>query len=327
MAAGTWGPYQYYSYGVVAGKNVPDGNPITISGNVTFAAGGGCPGGLLTAGAAQPYPTFPTYIFYGGMNALGNLTLGPGQYVMAGTNGSNGSYVLNARGGTITGDTATGTMIILTDANYPGLGTPVTAGLPTQLSNISTVAGLDTTNITSLLQGSMYMKDATVTLSGVVNSTTGSSLPVSMDSYTGIAFWQDRRNSTVEYNDYPTIAPNCPNTSCTTDDGTVVGCANVGAASAGGCAATQTNAEIVTDNHVTQTSPGINLDPGNGSFTVTGAFYQPRGAWVSITHGTAFGAGGFQVITGSLELTSGNDKLLLQGPTNPIITYKAVLIR
>ena len=331
---GTIGPYQYYSYTTSNGGGpIPDGQPIQLGGNVTFSSSAGCPGGSYSiSGATQPYAMFPTYIFYGGLSTKNaNVTLGPGEYVMAGTNSAtqaNGSncpaagYVLCLNGGTITGDSTTGTMFILTDTNYPGLSTPVVSGLPAQSS---TIPNFGISALPGLYQGSVNLKDPTVILTGAVNSTvSGSNLPSNMNVYSGIAIWQDRRNSMIEYNDYPTLAPSC-GTNCTTDDGTFVGCANNGSLP-GQCVAPQTLAEL-TENHVTANSPWLNLDPGNGSFTVTGAYYQPRGAWITITHGTGFGGGAFQVITGSFQLTSGNDTLLLQGPTNPILRYKAVLIR
>ena len=59
---------------------------------------------------------------------------------------------------------------------------------------------------------------------------------------------------------------------------------------------------------------------------MSGAFYQPRGAWLEITSGTGTLGGPLQVITGALIEGGGNTSLLLSGPTNPIITYKPVLI-
>src|SRR6202011_4522235 len=131
------------------------------------------------------------------------------------------------------------------------------------------------------------------------NSTVaGSALPVSMNPYTGIVWWQDRRNSMVEYNQCtssavctnPTLAPNC-GALCTKDDGTVVAC---GDHSTGQWMASQTLQQIVTDNHVTSTSPGVTLDPGSGSIKVNGVYYQPRGAWIKIQGGNAFGSGSLQ---------------------------------
>jgi len=97
-------------------------------------------------------------------------------------------------------------------------------------------------------------------------------------------------------------------------------------------------AAMMTANHVTVDSPGIIMDPGNGNIALQGVFYQPRGAWMDFVAGNAgftcpanFGGGPNQqcpleVITGALFLDNGTTSLNLNGPTNPIITYKPVLI-
>jgi len=59
---------------------------------------------------------------------------------------------------------------------------------------------------------------------------------------------------------------------------------------------------------------------------MSGAFYQPRGAWLYIKHGTGSLGGPLQFITGALIEDTGDTNLLLSGPTNPIISYKTVLI-
>ena len=100
----------YYSYHAVSGgKPVPDGGQISIgNAGATFSQGSGsagasasCPavsalvGGVTlntvqTGGVAnQTTADFPTYIFMGGLQNNGTMTLGPGQYVMAGTNSTN----------------------------------------------------------------------------------------------------------------------------------------------------------------------------------------------------------------------------------------------
>jgi hypothetical protein len=84
---------------------------------------------------------------------------------------------------------------------------------------------------------------------------------------------------------------------------------------------------VVNENHVTATSPSVSIEPGNPGLNLTGVFYQPRGAWFEDDHGVGFTAGDLMIMTGSFRTTTGTDKLLLQGPTNPLITYKAVLIQ
>ena len=341
----TLGPYQYYSYQTVAGVKVPDGKQISFAGAVTFSnSASGCPDPLNTGnvvytnpnGVSQGSSNFPTYIFYGGMNANGStVTMGPGQYVMAGTNtlatidsqNKNVPVVFQAgnSGTNITGDTSTGTMWVFTDANYPGMATQLT-NVPGNISAIQT-----------LTQGSMYFKDAAISLSGLIGSANqGSHLPPGLDSYSGITWWQDRRNSDVGYNEASGSA-GCPSagTLCTGDDGTVLVCG-----SNGDCpdASDSALAAMMTANHVTTTSPGLVMDPGNAKIALNGVFYQPRGAWMDFVAGNsgfqcsvAQGGGPnsqcpLEVITGALLLDHGTVALDLAGPTNPIITYKPVLI-
>jgi hypothetical protein len=326
----TLGPYQYYSYTTdpKTGLKTPDGNPISISGTVTFGASG-CPG-VFNGGAPQPSALFPTYIFYGGLNQSGTTTFTAGQYVMAGTKTSGGN-VFTATG-TIQPDASaisTGTMFVFTDGNYPGLGTPVSTGQPTQLSGLTSI-GLDTTNINSLVQGGISVTGAYITLYGLVNSTVGSNLPTVMDAYTGIVWWQDRRNSVVGYsqnlNNY-----GCINASvCNGDNGSVAYCSLT-------CVGGTVPAGMITANHTSVTSPGIVISPGNGNLALYGAFYQPRGAWIQLGNSAGGGTSGFtcanntpcplQLVTGALDMSAGDTAVILAGPTNAIVTYKPVLIR
>jgi Flp pilus assembly protein TadG len=333
----TLGPYQYYSYKVVSGQKIPDGNPITPTGNVTFSTvnSGACPGGgffmngATSGSGTNQSPAFPAYIFWGGMNATANntsVTFGPGQYVMAGTNSQSG-VLFNAS--TATGDTTTGTMFVFTDGNYPGLST--------QTGNIPNFAN----NMPVLYQGvlggtdpSSAFKGASIDLSGVVGSNNATSaLPAALDQYSGIVWWQDRRNSTVGY-DLASNSPGCP--LCDGDNGSVLYC-NMGCP--GGTPPTtlinQAN-PANSANHVTYTSPQIGIAPGNGHVGLQGIVYQPRGAWLFSSAGNS----GFQctiggqlqqcpleVVTGALVLDKGTTGLLLQGPTLPIIKYRAALIQ
>ena len=334
----TLGPYQYYSYHTDSlGNKIPDGNAITPTGNVTFSTvnSGACPGGgFFTNGAASGSGTgqstsFPAYIFWGGMNATANnksINFGPGQYVMAGTNTA-GGVLFNAT--SATGDTATGTMFVFTDGNYPGLST--------QTGNIPNFAN----NMPVLYQGvlggtdpSSAFKNATIDLSGVVNSSNATSaLPAALDAYSGIVWWQDRRNSTVGYNE-PSGSSGCP--LCTADDGSVLYC-NMGCPGGTPPTALINQASPANSaNHVTYTSPQIGIAPGTGHVGLNGVIYQPRGAWLFVAAGNS----GFQctiggnlqqcpleVVTGALVLDKGTTGLLLQGPTLPIIKYKAALIQ
>jgi len=275
------------------------------------------------------------------MNAgSANITMGPGQYVMAGTktqvdiNGGNKNVdvVFQEQGASITGDLNTGSMWVFTDANYPGMST-----------HLSNVPG-DTTAISNLTQGSMYFKDGSIILDGLINNkNTGSTLPDGLNAYSGIVWWQDRRNSDVGYNQAAN-SPACvaAGVTCTGDDGTVLVCATNSDCLTGSPSVNGNNdsklAKMLAANHVTATSPGLVMDPGNANIALNGVFYQPRGAWMSFVAGNAgftcqpSQGGGpnnqcpLQVITGALLLNQGTVSLNLFGPTNPIIQYKPVLI-
>jgi len=185
----TVGPFQYYSYtpGAAPGPNgtiPPNGNPITVNDIVSFQPSGQCAftGAQFTAGATQVNGTFPTTIFYGGLNASGNqssVTFGPGQYVMAGTRGTT---VFNMDRSNIAGNAPTGTMFITTDASYDGALTTQTAA--------PALAGI---NAVGLHMGSVQMKNRFVTLTGVTQNA-----PAAITQFhKNVLFWQDRRNSNV----------------------------------------------------------------------------------------------------------------------------------
>ena len=316
VLSGALGPYQYYS-SVSSSNPAPTGLPITIGATATFSTTGSCPSGQVSSlGSSQASSSFPTYIFWGGLNVQASTTFGPGEYVMAGVNSSaSGATVFNATGtkSTITGDSTSGTLMIFTDGNYYGQ-------LSTQITAIPSYG-----NMPVLYQGTIGFKDASLTLSGVVSSAAGGSAGSTFDQYTGIVWWQDRRNSDVGYNE-PSTSTGC-NSSCTGDDGSVISCAM-------GCANGNSTTPnfLATSNHVTSTSPGVYIDPGNGNIGLNGVFYQPRGAWLEFVHGTTgltCGSGNcpLQVITGSLIEDQGDTGMLLNGPTNPLQTFKATLIQ
>jgi len=328
------GPLQYYSYDPSSPTKAPNGLPLTLQGDVSFSKDStitGCPGApankVYTAGASQSSSAFPTYIFYGGMDAGANtITLRAGQYVMAGTSGT---AVFDEKNGSTQPDNSTGintgTMMIATDSYYPGL-----ADQWALLTN----AGINTSAIANLKQGQIAMKNGQIEMQGLINSNvSGSTLPSGLNAYSGIAIWQDRRNSDVAYNAAPG-SPGCPD--CTGDDGTVLYCAT------GGDCAIPDSAKLATRlaaNHVTATSPGgINAASGNANVALQGVFYQPRGAWMDLSNGnvgftcpSTFGGSPnqqcpLQIVTGALLLGNGTTSVNLAGPTNPLITYKPVLI-
>jgi Flp pilus assembly protein TadG len=334
----TLGPYLYYSYSALAGgKPVPDGVPIVVSGSTTFSQGAGslgasasCPAvsaGTLntiqTGGAAnQTNANFPTYIFVGGLSNSGTMTIGPGQYVMAGTNNaSNGMVFTNS--GTINGASAaakaTGSLFIFTDAAYPGM-------------NLSSNTAANFTPLvtggTALNQGSIDIQNnSDITMYGLVNSAVGGNLPPAMNVDTGLVWWQDRRNSTVGYNEAPG-SPGC-SANCTGDDGSVISCGI-------GCleGSSSTTNTLATANHVRPNSPGVQWSNGNTKVALNGVYYQPRGAWLHFGNGnTGFNCSAsagrcpLQVVTGALLMDNGATRMVLLGPNNPLITYRAVLVQ
>jgi Flp pilus assembly protein TadG len=249
----------------------------------------------------------------------GTMNLGPGQYVMAGTNSTSGDVFANngTVDGTSTAAQATGTMFLFTDAAYPGMN----------------LTSSTATDFSSLVSGGSALNQGTITANGslemygLVNSSVGgSSVPAALNTYTGVTWWQDRRNSVVGYNE-AAGSPGC-NASCTGDDGSVISCAI-------GCTnGSQATPNIMaTANHVTATSPGgVNFTNGNTKWGLHGVYYQPRGAWTDLGNGnTGINCGAascpLQLITGALFMGNGNTRMVLAGPNNPLISYKAVLIQ
>jgi hypothetical protein len=287
----TVGPYQYYTYTTDKnGNRTPTGAPILIdkNTNVTFttSTANTCnfAGAVFTAGATQVNGTFPTYIFWGGLNISGNantsVSFAAGQYVMAGTTTQTNGLVLNMEKSSITGNSAAGTQFILTDGSYDG-------ALATQKS-ATALTGMPT-----LYQGATELKNSDVTLTGPTNSA-----PSTLTAqHKNFLFWQDRRNSTDNIN---------------TSNGNFI------------------SHNPPSSNNVTNTSPEFILDNGNNSMTLTGVYYQPRGAWISyLSGGASVNNSPLQVITGALDCVGGcgNTALTLIGPTAPTIKYIASLIQ
>ena len=309
LPAGTWGPYQYYSYSSkdASGKPIPDGKTITVNNNntVNFASNGTCPpGGYFQSSGGTPDGTLPNYIFYGGLvmnpgtGAGGNNTtinFGSGQYVMAGTlnntttSGCNGPCVFGAvNNGNLNGSSS-GTQFIFTDAKYPGLDTQVQA-IPNYNNALS--------QIPNLVQGDIEVKNVTATLTAP-QPAAGSTLA----PWTNFLFWQDRRNSpdTLNLTDGSLDPNSTQGTPCS------------------GC-------------DVTSTSPRFLMGPGGANMKFTGVLYQPRGAWFELTSGGAKTGGTLklQLITGALTCGGsgcGSATVQLLSPTAPVIEFVTALIQ
>jgi Flp pilus assembly protein TadG len=288
------GPYNYYSYSGLDTLHRPiaDGNPIVLQSNVTFSASAPCPGILSTTGVAQT-STFPSYFFYGGLNVGStNATFGPGQYVAVGAqlNGQSAGTVLNVNsGGTLQTDSgapgaSSGDMFILTAPGYPGLATQINSSL-----QLTTVAGM-------LHQGNVNISGGATTNATLNGVQKGGNTPSSLDPYNGILFWQDRRNSTVEYN----------------ADGTITQ-----------VPATATPAQVAA-NLATPDSPGWIMGAAPKGMGFNGVIYQPRGAWVSFQgHGDT--GGSYQLITGAIDMQGGGS-ITLTSPTIPFLKLVCALI-
>ena len=166
-------------------------------------------------------------------------------------------------------------MFILTDGQYPGLPTQVT-GIPNgelhQRQHAQMVRSRNIINPTLinpatgenyLFQGAIDAKNTDMSLDGFDKNNVTSSMP-SMEQYTGVLVWQDRRNSTDILD----------------SNGNVIDCyVNCGAN-------TPTTAEYEANN-VTATSPGLSMSDGKGKLVLNGALYQPTGAWYNLQPGNA----------------------------------------
>lgn len=289
------GPYNYYSYIVQGGVNVPDGKPITLNGGtVTFSASGTCPGVLSTTGAAQS-GSFPNYFFYGGLAVQGDANFGPGQYVLVGAkpqlDGAASPSLWFDGNHNTTGDSTTGTMFISTAPGYAGLDTQINAFPELQAAS------------SGLMQGFADFKSgnsASITLSGV--KSTSNALPANLDIYNGFIFWQDRRNSQDELNLNNASCVRSPNCNAT----------------AGELAANKVPADL--------SSIKLLLEPSHSNLHFTGVFYQPRGAYFTATGGGGVQNASLQVITGAVQL-QGGVSVTLTAPTNPMIRFVNALIQ
>ena len=311
------GPYNYYSYHMQGSTKVPDGNAITITGNVVFSKGGGCPGTLNSVGAtSQSSSSYPSYIFHGGLNVNNpnnpsNTTVSfeQGQYVMDGrltdtswVNNVAPVFLVDNLGASVTTtlnqastNTAAGQMFIFTapqstaQASIPNYSYP---GLSTQINAFPELQ----TATANLMQGKAEIRpDAgSVTLNGANNSS--GALPTPLSPYDGILFWQDRRNSTVLYKTDGSYNCAPPFTACTKSQ-------------------TQYQADRMIDN-VESTEEEIGTN--SGKITLNGTIYQPRGGILEICANCGTGSGGSGNLTSALQVISG--ALTLQGSINVNLT-------
>lgn len=287
----TLAPGNYYA---VDAYGNPTGEPITLTGNITFASAG-----------------FGGWVFFGGVaisqtgQGATNITFGPGTYVFAGVkptqNGNakplfdvsvSGSVTLQSSG---SGPDYPGSIFIFTDPNYVG-GTAanprpleVPAALnPTRSSLKQGTSGFQTGNNPRLM----------IDLNGL-NEDSGALPPGrGLEPFSSVIVWQDQRNSTVKYN----------------QDGHVA-CGN------GASACEKTPAELAADGVVTG-SPNLYFQASPQTH-LNGTVYQPRGAWTTMVGGGGY-FGPLKIITGSFDLQASSAVQLL--PTQNTLKRKIVAL-
>jgi hypothetical protein len=296
----TLGPYNYYAYTPgPGGTQVYTGQPITLSGNVTFSSNASCPGVLGGSGAAQG-GAFPSYMFYGGVyvNNNTNVTFGPGQYVMVGAPQSSGTAgaVFDTGTGAITllssgsGPSYPGNMFIFTAPGYPGLDTQINS-FPQPLQDFVNQ---------NLYQGTANFRMGS-NLNGVETTLYGYhkvSGPSSLSSYDGVLMWQDRRNTTIQYNNDGTITQSPPQA---------------------------TSSQLLANRVPSKlNSPRILIDTGT-RIHLNGVLYQPRGGWMQVGPQGGGWDGDSQLVSGLINM-QGTAVLALEVPGQTFTVYKAALV-
>ncbi len=257
------------------------GDPITVSGFVTF----GSPG------------AFGDYVIFGGLwAAQGGATIkfGPGRYVFAGAKEKANSpgLVLNAdknltlrdySAATYYGETQdAGAIFIFTDARYPGLLLPQSPYWKAGLQN-------------DLLQGQVNIQ-AGATSNTYVNlhafNPDGAGAPAALKDYKKILFWQDRRNSFVDYGpDGRTAGQQVSGHIACGDFSDSCGKSLAKFDRDGMMQSSQWNSPKMT----IQASQDVHL---------YGVIYQPRGAWLTMIGGSGY-SGPLQLITGAVDIRGG----------------------
>jgi len=302
------GPYQYtVTVKSNNGSTTTYGNPLAVnSGYVQFAKTGVCDsklvGGSITAatagGGSPPTGTTPSYIFWGGLGTSSNnahVDFTDGQYVIAGTSTTTNDsskvasgYSLNFNGGDVTcstcsGGSSGGLMFITTDDTYTGTLTKPSS-LPT------------------LYQGGVSMKNTTINISGITDQA-----DAALADYQNILVWQDRRNSTVQYDSTGHVIADSYDSNI---------------------------ASVWAANHVTSVSPEYLSDNGNNSSHITGVIHQPRGAWFNFQPGNASSDSALQIFTGAFitrtnggSISGGGTSMTLLPLTKPTIVYRTSLIQ
>lgn len=236
-------------------------------------------------------PASPMYVFYGGLYMNGNS----GTHVNFGA----GQYVLAGTNAPLADGKGAGSVLFGDGGTITGDTVKGTMFIFTDghYANPTTGAAVLTppTGMPTLYQGNIDIKNVDITLAGVTSSS-----PMDQ-TYKDILFWQDRRNSTDTLNLADgSLDPNfTQGTPCS------------------GCG-------------VTNTSPALIMEDGNGTMNLTGVSYQPRGAWIDLQAGVAgVAVSHLQIVTGALTAQngSGSSAITLLGPSAPVIIYVTSLIQ
>jgi len=273
-------PGIYYAHGVdpacgSACGNTATGDQLVVSGNLSFDGG-----------------AFGQFVIFGGLKIGQNsVDFGPGQYILAGTKSPSTMTLDISNKALITGGNGSdaGRIFILTDSNYPGLSQYV--NLIERRSWPGPGRSL-TFAMSSIKTGNN--EGSRITLNGLNRSSVD--LPSGLLPFAPVVFWQDQRNSYVQYN----------------ADGTVAQCPDL--------------------EHPCLNSayPGLSSDSPQFELyatpftSITGAIYQPRGAW-ALVQAAGVTAGPIQFVTGAMKY-QGNGSLTMLGVTDPIVVYGAALV-
>lgn len=171
------------------------GNPISIEGNVRFAAAG--------AGFGQ-------YVLFGGVRIskqATTVTFEPGMYVFAGVrSGPLFSVTSNASLRDLTSgfaaNTDAGELFVFTDANYKGQSGSLE--IPAMVRPIAAELKQGTAGFQAGSNADVYLN-----LHGL--NRRSSQLPEGLKDFSPVMIWQDQANSTVKYTDKGDIDVSCGN--------------------------------------------------------------------------------------------------------------------
>jgi hypothetical protein len=289
--------------GILQGSNDP-GAPLEVSPGAYYAVQTDKKTGVQTASGApiqvQGHVRFVSggpfggYVFFGGLDVSSNgarAIFGPGRYVLAGTTGDN---IISF-----------GNQVVLED-NTPLLNNQAVPASDAGELFILTDASYPGLEVPAeVLPISDQLHFGKANLHGGNNAQTLVNLhglnpghpdvPEELKPYAPIVFWQDRRNSTVAY----------------TDDGQI----------RTDCAAGRT-LDLPCETGVTET-PEMHLQ-ATPKTHLSGAIYQPRGAWLTL-QGSGTITAPVQVVTGAVDVQGGPDLMLLGVPV-PLKRKVAALV-